>query len=68
MSTDLYLVALMALPILGGLLVAVLPKGNPGLAKKVALGVSLLVLALGAAAGLAYEVGAAEPFQLVGSW
>ena len=34
-STDLYLVALMALPILGGLLVAVLPKGNPGLAKKV---------------------------------
>ena len=68
MSTDLYLVALMALPILGGLLVAVLPKGNPGLAKKVALGVSLLVLVLGVAVGVAYDVGAAETFQLRGAW
>ena len=47
---------------------ALLPKGNPGLAKRVALVVSLLVLALGVAAGLAYEVGAAEPFQLGGAW
>jgi len=68
--TDYYLVALMALPILGGLLVAVLPKGNPGLAKKVALGVSLLVLALGIATAMAYalpEDGGA-PFQLGVSW
>ena len=68
MSTDYYLVALMALPILGGLLVALLPTGNPGLAKRVALVISLLVLALGVAAGLANEGVSAEPFQLGGSW
>ncbi|HYN57323.1 MAG TPA: NADH-quinone oxidoreductase subunit M [Motilibacterales bacterium] len=68
MSTDLYLVALMALPILGGLLVAVLPKGNPGLAKQVALVISLLVLALGVAVALAYEAGAADAYQLGASW
>lgn len=68
MSNEFYLVALMALPILGGLLVSVLPKGSPGLAKQVALGISLLVLAVGVMAGLAYESGSAEPFQLVAAW
>ncbi len=68
MSNEFYLVALMALPILGGLLVSVLPKGSAGLAKQVALGISLLVLALGVMAGLAYESGSAEPFQLVAAW
>jgi NADH-quinone oxidoreductase subunit M len=68
--TDYYLVALMALPILGGLLVAVLPTGNPGLAKKVALGVSLLVLALGVATAMAYALpgDGGAPFQLGVSW
>ena len=68
MSTDYYLVALMALPILGGLLVAVLPEVQPGLAKKVALGVSILVAALGVAAALQYAPDSAEVFQLGASW
>jgi NADH-quinone oxidoreductase subunit M len=68
MSTDYYLVALMALPILGGLLVAVLPKSNPGLAKKVALGISILVAAVGVAAALQYAPDSAEVFQLGASW
>jgi NADH-quinone oxidoreductase subunit M len=66
--TDLFLVSLMALPIVGGLLVALLPKGNPVLAKRVALVISLLVLALGVDAGLTYDASAAEPFQLMSSW
>ncbi len=70
MSADYYLVALMALPILGGLLVALLPRDNPGLAKKVALGVSLLVAVLGIAAAMAYALpqDGGTPFQLGMSW
>ncbi len=68
MSTDYYLVALMALPILGGLLVAVLPKSNPVLAKRVALVISVLVAGLGIAAALQYAPDSTEVFQLASSW
>ncbi len=68
MTAENYLVAMVALPILGGLVVALLPPGSPGLAKRTALGVSLLVLVLGAAAGLAYDAGAAQTFQLASAW
>ena len=68
MSTDYVLVALMALPILGGILLAVLPAGSPRLAKKMALAISLLVAALGVAAAMQYDTAATEPFQLTSSW
>jgi NADH-quinone oxidoreductase subunit M len=70
MTTDAYLplVALVALPILGGLLVALLPKSSPELAKRAALVVSLLVLALGIVVGLAFEVGGPGTMQLTSSW
>jgi NADH-quinone oxidoreductase subunit M len=70
MSTEQYLplVALVALPILGGLLVSLLPKGNPTLPKQVALVISLLTLALGVVVGLAFDPSAADRFQLGASW
>ncbi len=70
MSTSYLLLVLMALPLLGGLLVAVLPRGNPALAKQVALGVSLLVFVLGVVAAMAYVMpeDGGTPFQLGYSW
>jgi NADH-quinone oxidoreductase subunit M len=70
MTADAYLplVALVALPILGGLLVALLPKGSPDLAKRVALVISVLVAALGVLVGLAFDPAAASTFQLTTSW
>ncbi|MGB7981618.1 MAG: NADH-quinone oxidoreductase subunit M [Candidatus Nanopelagicales bacterium] len=67
-TTYLPLVALVLLPILGGLLVALLPRNNPALAKQVTLAISLLVLVLGVVVGLAYQPGATETFQLGSSW
>ena len=67
-TTYLPLVALVLVPILGGLLVAVLPRNNPALAKQVTMGISLLVLVLGIVVGLAYEPGATGTFQLGSSW
>ena len=70
MSYSAYLpvVALIVLPILGGILVALLPKGSPALAKQVALVVSLLVLAVGVVVALAFDPAAPGPFQLASSW
>ncbi len=68
MSTNWILVAVMALPILGGLVVAVLPQRSPDLAKRVALAVSLVVAGVGVAAGLAYDTGSTEARQLEASW
>jgi NADH-quinone oxidoreductase subunit M len=70
MTTTQYLpiVALVLLPILGGLVVALLPRSDPGLAKQVALLASLLVLALGVAVGLAYDAHAGTATQLVAQW
>jgi NADH-quinone oxidoreductase subunit M len=58
-----YLSVLTALPLLGALIVALLPRQRPGLARQVALVWSLLVLGLTVAMWLAFEPGGAR-FQL----
>ncbi|HEX6888996.1 MAG TPA: NADH-quinone oxidoreductase subunit M [Candidatus Nanopelagicales bacterium] len=70
MSIEQYLpiLALVALPLLGALLLALLPKGRTELAKRAAFVVSLLVLAVAVVVGLAFEPGAAERFQLTFTW
>ncbi len=62
------LLALVLLPIVGGILVAVLPRDNAALAKQVALVFSVLVAVLGVAVGLAFEPQVAGTTQLVTSW
>jgi NADH-quinone oxidoreductase subunit M len=58
-----YLSLLTGLPLLGALVVALLPRSRPGLAKQVALAWALAVLALGVAAWVAFQAGGAR-FQL----
>jgi len=60
-----WLTVLMAVPLVGSAVVALLPKreGDTTLPKQVALGVSLLALALAAAVGLMFDAGG-ERFQL----
>ncbi len=66
-ATYLPLVALVVLPLLGGGLVALLPRGNDELARRVALGVSLVTLVIAVLVAVAYEPGAGA-FQLTTSW
>ncbi len=54
LPSDLVLVTLMALPILGGVLVALLPGDNPDLARRTALIVSLLTAAVSIMAGVGF--------------
>ena len=67
-SAYLPLVALIVLPLVGGAIVALLPKGNPTLAKQVTFLWSLLVLALGVLVATAFDPSAAGTFQLTSSW
>ena len=67
-SAYLPLVALIVLPLVGGVLVALLPKGNPTLAKQVTFVWSLLVLALGVLVATAFDPSAPGVFQLTSSW
>ena len=67
-SAYLPLVALIVLPLVGGVIVALLPKGNPTLAKQVTFLWSLLVLALGVLVATAFDPSAAGTFQLTSSW
>ncbi|MFX0538948.1 NADH-quinone oxidoreductase subunit M [Ornithinimicrobium sp. Y1847] len=67
-----WLTTLLVLPLVGALVVALLPKAST-LVRPVALGVSLLTLVVGIVAATQYRIGggtAAEPFQLteVHSW
>ncbi|MFK5635050.1 MULTISPECIES: NADH-quinone oxidoreductase subunit M [unclassified Ornithinimicrobium] len=64
-----WLTTLLVLPLLGALVVALLPKGST-LVRPVALGVSLLTLAVGVVATTQYSIGSDEQFQLteVYSW
>ena len=62
------LVAMVLLPIVGGLIVALLPKDRPALAKQGALVVSLLVLVLGIVVALAFDAGSAQAVQLTAVW
>jgi len=59
-----WLTTLGALPLVGSVVVAALPRTRAGLAKQVALGVSLLALALTVAMALQFDAGAGEQFQL----
>ncbi len=67
-SAYLPLVALVLLPVLGGVVVALLPKTSPELAKRTALVVSLLTVGLGVVVGLAFDAGAAGTLQLGTTW
>ena len=68
-----YLSLLTALPLVGALVVALLPRALPGLARQVALGFSLLTLGLGVATWLAYDAGGArmqlhESYPWIPNW
>ncbi len=69
MSDFPWLTTLLLVPLLGGAVVASLPKGFANV-REVALGVSLLTLLLGILMALQFEVGADTQFQLteVQSW
>jgi NADH-quinone oxidoreductase subunit M len=60
-----WLVVLLLVPAVGALIVALLPKDRPTLAKQVAFGVSLATLVLVIAMALQYDASSAEPFQFV---
>jgi NADH-quinone oxidoreductase subunit M len=64
-----WLTVLMAVPLLGAVVVALLPKRLEGeLPKQVTFGVSLLTLAVAAAVGLGYDVGAGFQYTEEVSW
>ena len=58
-----WLTTLVVLPLVGALVVALLPKGST-VVRQVALGFSLVTLAVGIGAALQFQRGSAEPFQL----
>ncbi|HVQ89294.1 MAG TPA: NADH-quinone oxidoreductase subunit M, partial [Actinomycetes bacterium] len=60
-----WLTTLGVLPLVGALVVAVLPRGRELLAKQIALGVSLLVMALTVAMALQFDANADATFQFV---
>ncbi|NLX00809.1 MAG: NADH-quinone oxidoreductase subunit M [Actinomycetales bacterium] len=62
--TDLpWLTILMVVPLVGSLVVAILPSAET--AKQTALGISLVTLALGVVAAAQFQTGSGEQFQLV---
>lgn len=69
MNSFPWLTTLLVLPLVGALVVALLPKGS-NLVRPIALGVSLVSLAIGIGALTQYEIGSGEQFQLteVHSW
>ena len=64
MSTMPWLTLLMVVPLIGSAVVALVPGLSARLAKQLALGVSLLTLALGIAAATQFSIGSSEQFQL----
>ena len=54
-----------AVPLAGSVLVALLPKSRPALAKQVALVISLITLGLVIAMALSFDGSSTEPFQFV---
>ncbi|CCH80321.1 NADH-quinone oxidoreductase subunit M [Nostocoides japonicum T1-X7] len=64
MSSFPWLTTLLVVPLVGALIVVLLPKGSAGRAKHVALGVSLVTLVLGIAAATQYRRDAGTQFQL----
>ncbi|HEX6248542.1 MAG TPA: NADH-quinone oxidoreductase subunit M [Nocardioidaceae bacterium] len=69
MSSFPWLTVLMAVPLLGAVVVALLPKrGDAALPKQVALGVSVLTLVIAAAIGVGYDVGAGMQYTEEYTW
>jgi len=60
-----WLTTLGVLPLVGALVVAVIPRGRELLAKQIALGVSLLVVALTVAMALQFNEDSEATFQFV---
>src|SRR3954463_11343422 len=58
-----WLSVIAAVPLVGAALVAAVPRGRETLAKQLAVGVSLVVLALVVAMGLQFDVDEAGTFQ-----
>ncbi|MDI1289537.1 MAG: NADH-quinone oxidoreductase subunit M, partial [bacterium] len=67
MTSFPWLTTLGLVPLVGGILVALLPKGRTLLAKQVAFGVALLTLGLTIAMALRFNGDSSEPFQFVES-
>ena len=67
MNSFPWLTALGAVPLLGSIIVVLLPKARPVLAKQVALVVSLITLALTIAMALQFNANSDQPFQFVES-
>ncbi len=68
MSTFPWLTALGVLPLLGSIVVALLPRAQHTLAKQVALAVSALTLLLTVVMALQFQGDSTEPFQFVESY
>ena len=68
MSAFPWLTTLGLLPLIGSIVVALLPKSKPTLAKQVSLVVSGAVLALTIAMALQFDGASTQPFQFVESY
>lgn len=68
MSAFPWLTTLGVLPLIGSLVVALLPKSKPTLAKQIAMIVSLATLGLTVAMALQFDGSSTEPFQFVESY
>ncbi|MFM7598146.1 MAG: NADH-quinone oxidoreductase subunit M [Actinomycetota bacterium] len=67
--TDLpWLIVLMVVPLVGAIVLMLLPRDRDVLPKQVALGFSLLTLALTVVMGLQFQADATAPFQFVESY
>jgi len=66
-STFPWLTTLMVVPLVGSVIVVLLPKGRGLLAKQVTLLISLITLGLTVAMSLQFQADAKEPFQFVES-
>ena len=68
MSAFPWLTTLGVLPLIGSLVVALLPKSKPTLAKQIAMIVALATLGLTVAMALQFDGSSTEPFQFVESY
>lgn len=67
MTSYPWLTTLLVLPLVGGIVVALLPRGRDLLAKQVAFAVSLVTLGITIAMALQFKGDSVEPFQFVES-
>jgi hypothetical protein len=62
-----WLITLLLVPAIGAVVVALLPKDKPDLAKQIALGFSMATMVLVIAMALQFDGQSTEPFQFVTS-